>query len=802
MATIRYPASGVANRAHPYEVGLVSDARVARKVSVELQRCDATGAPLCQTVELPSGVGVVRIDVSALAPGDYSGVLRLGAAGAEQTWPISFHRLAEPVAEPVPFAIYAVPLPADDLETCKARLREVKACGINLICQHTGRTSFEEMSPAFDEAAKLGIRVMPSINLHLKPPELAADDSAVMARPDEPEAFVDAKARGACFASPAVRQLATERLTAELATLRTHPAVGSRAYYGDDFFMQVGFKRSGQDLTCYCARCRTAFKAATGLEPPVTAEAVDGVVHADHPWLLWHRFRCGDVYGGLVGRLDEARRAVDPDLAMGMIHGFPFAPFSYVRCGIYSPISMPLPAISSYAYPYLRSPRQDLIAHYEIGRMGHRDKPVWMLGAINSNYTNYPAWQVYQNFWNMLAAGYDLIALFAWHDFVSAEAKGITENIAACKQALAACGKAREWLFPVASQWQPLRAPAAALYSFTTESFDIAPENRGHAHLEALLALYRETLRKRAGLEVICEEEVRAGILDRYQAVCLPGVRVLPADVKAALDAYVAAGGTVLADHDILREFNPLRRGPLVEGALQVAPETAAAILRDRFPSEVTVDDEHVTMRRLRAGELEYVVLVNNYADQYWGFTFEYWDKIIHKNYEHMRLVREQAITTRMRFAQGGRWVADLASGEVLGSTDEPLEVTLEPSWGRALALLPCPSVRLGVVADGRVPQGGTARIHAIEARSDSGLLVRGAFAVEVKVFLPSGAADARSGFVTLGEGCARFDLPIAINDPAGDWTLRFTGGFPRQTVTRTLTVTPAEAAPKLLTVA
>ena len=33
---------------------------------------------------------------------------------------------------------------------------------------------------------------------------------------------------------------------------------------------------------------------------------------------------------------------------------------------------MPVPAISSYAYPYLRSPRQDLIAHYEMGRMGNR----------------------------------------------------------------------------------------------------------------------------------------------------------------------------------------------------------------------------------------------------------------------------------------------------------------------------------------------------------------------------------------------------------------------------------------------
>ncbi len=789
---------------HPYELRLKPRGGGPYRIEIELKRRnDGNVVSGSHSVKSSAGSELdVSVNVASLAPGDYEGILRVKGKGAKQECPIAFHRLAEPVAEQVPFGIYAVPLPVDDMEKCRERLREVKNCGINLIIQHTiNLESYGREIPALDEAARLGIRIMPSINLYLKNADVDEKDRTCFAHPDEPIVFGKSDRRQVCFTSPVIRQIAVDRLKRELKVLRKNPAVDRRMYYGDDFFILPGFKEKRVDLACYCERCRSAFKKATGLEPPVTTEAVRGVVPDDHPWLLWNRFRCAEVFGGLLRRLDEARSEVAPDVVMGMVHGFPFAPFTYARCGIYSPVSMPLPAISSYAYPYLRSPRQDFIAHYECGRMGNRDKPVWMLGAINSNYTNYPAWQVYQNFWNMLAAGYDFIALFAWWDFVRAEEIGVTGNIAECKQALADCGRAKDWLFPIAAHWKPLPAPFASLYSFTTEVFDIAPEDRNHEHLESLLAFYRETLRKRVPMEVICEEEVNAGILDKYEAVCLPGVRALPDNVKTALEKYIEQGGTVLTDRDPLRYYNPLRAGPVVNGSLEVSSETAAAILRDRRPPSITVDNEHVTLRRMRSGALEYVVLVNNYADQYWGFEWCYGRERMHHNHEHMGYVQSLPVKAEVRFANDGCWLADLATGEILGSTDSPLHLTIEPSWGRALALLPCSSVHIEVAADGMVPLGGIAQVFSIKARSDGDLPVRGAFAVEMKLISPSGEVDGRGGFISLVDGSASCELRFGVNDEAGDWIMEFTGGFPRKTLTRKLTLTTGDAHPALLDV-
>ncbi len=732
--------------------------------------------------------------MDALAPGDYTGTLRLRLERQEESWPLTFHRLVEPVADPVPFAIYAVPLPADDLETCKARLREVRNAGLTMLIQHTGRESFDTMTPALDEAAKLGLAFMPSINLPVRGADVPETDRCVLSYDDG-----RAEAPQVCFGSAVVRSASNRALMAELAAVRRHAGFRNRVYYGDDLFMQYRCQHGTVAISCYCAACRAAYQAETGQEPPRTTESVKGAVPADHSWLQWNRFRCGTVYGGFIRGLEATRRATAPEVQMGMIHGFPFAPFSHVRAGIYSPLTMPVPAISSYAYPYLRSPRQDLIAHYEMGRMGNREKPVWMLGAINSNWTNYPPWQVYQNFWNMLAAGYDFIALFAWHDFVTAEERGITEHLVECKRALADCGRAKDWLFPVAARWKPRPAPYATLYSFTTECFDLAPENRGHAHVEAVLAFYRQALRRQLPLEVLCEEEVRPDILDRYAAVTLHDVRVLPEPLCRELAAYVARGGTVFVDHDILGDYDETHAVVRIDGAIKVAPETMVAMLRDRRPPEITVTSEHVTLRRLQAGELEYVVLVNNYADQYWGCQFEYWDQRVKFNYLHMTYVRDLPVETELRFATPGQWVADLASGDILGSTDRPLVLTLPPSWGRALVLLPCRAVRLSVRAPEQARQGEGAR-YTVEAADPAGRRLRGAFAAHVVIRDAAGQDTGRGAFLSLVDGVAEFVLPIAANDAAGTWTVDVTGGFPRQTSQHALRVTAVEASPEFVT--
>lgn len=800
MSAVRYPASTVASRRAPYVLTLELAAATIDGpliIAVTLARRGAADErPLRQELRLARAPALLKLSVrvDAFAPGDYAGAVCLRVDGHEDTWPLAFHRVCEPVAEPVPFAIYAVPLPADDLETCRARLREVRAAGLTMIIQHMSRDTFAPMIPALDEAARLGLAFMPSLTLPVRGIAVPEAERSRLSE-DAPAAA----APHACFGSRWLRDLSGRRLRDELDMVRRHAGFRDRVYYGDDLFMAYHCDRGRVALSCYCDACREAFRAETGGEAPRTTERVRGVIAADHPWRRWNRFRCGSVYGGFVQALEDARAAAAPEVQIGLVHGFPFAPFAHVRAGIYSPLTMPLPAVSSYAYPYLRSPRQDLIVHYEMGRMGNRGKPVWMLGAINSNWTNYPAWQVYQNFWNMLAAGYDFIALFAWHDFVTAEERGITEHLAECKQALAECGRVQDWLFPMVGRWKPRPAPYAALYSFTTECFDLAPENRGHAHVEAVLALGRQALRRQVSLDVLCEEELRAEILDRYAAVALHDVRVLPVPLCQELAAYVRRGGTVFIDPDILADYDGTHDTVRVEGAIQVAPETMVAMMRDRRPPDVTVTSEHVTLRRLQAGDVEYVVLVNNVADQYWGCSFEYWDQRVQANYERMRYVRDLPVTTELRVSAAGQWLADLVSGDVVGPTEQPFRLTLPPSWGRAFVCLPCPTLRLAVAGPG-VAEQGTHVSYTVEALTDDGQRLRGVFAAQVTVLDPAGHDSGRGGVLALEDGVAPLVLRLAVNDPTGMWTIAVTGGFPRRTSRHPLTVAPCAVQPQFVT--
>ena len=790
MPTIAYPSSQLVSRSIPFTVLISLDPDVsgqALRLSVRLERevAGQAGQELSATAEMPSAEGTIEaaLCVADLAEGAYAGKLTLRAGEAQAEWPVRFYRLPDGIAEPFPFGVYAVPLPEDDPALCRQRLREARQAGINLICQHMDKLGERVPLHALDEAGRLGIRSMPSTNLRLKPEDVSEECLDRLSIPEPEDA-----ARGVCRGNQEVRERAAKDLAERLQSYAQHPAFSGLVYYGDDLFLRVKYADGKAALSCYCDHCREDFRQRTGLEPPVTTERTAGLVPPDHPWLQWMRYRCGETFGGLIRRLEEVRREVAPTVEMGLCHGFPYSPFSQIGTGIYGPLTQPTAVVSSYGYPYLRSPRVDLIAHYELGRMGQRDQDVWMLGAINSNWTNYPAWQVYQNYWNMLAAGYKFIGFFSWHDFVAGAEAGYAEEAEACQQALADCGAHKDWILPVAAHWQPSESPFAALYSFATEAFDLAPENRGHAHLENVLAFYRQALRRHVPMEIVCEEEILDGTFERYEAICLHDVRALPTDVQKQLVDYAAHGGTVFVDNDILMYYDESHPTVSVRGAIECSPETMIAILRDRRPPGVTCTNEHVTVRRLHAGNLEYLVLVNNYADQYWGFRFHYWNKRIHENYEHMRFVKDAPVDAEIRFAEGGRWVADLHTGAVLGSTDEPLHIQLESSWGRALALLPCQEVRLDVRGPDATSQGSRV-VYELEAVSEGGRRSEGAFAVKVTIMSPSGRVSGSSGYLGLTSGAAQVEIPIAANEETGEWTVTCEGGFPRRTIAKRLAV-------------
>ncbi len=802
MMHVVLPSSDVVDSHCPYVVRLAGEGLAEHaqglRARVELRPAGNGAEPVSLPAEVSAppenaprgkapGAGAgewrVRLDVSGLQEGEYEGALILARDDREWREPVQFFRMPEPAPAQFPFGIYAVPVPPDRAgrDRTFARLR---ALGLNLICEHM--SSFDEQAAVMDRAARAGLRFRPSLNVRAG--DCPPDWRARFGRPSPhgPPAV-------ACLAHPRMQALAAARFTEALAGAARHPAFSGTVYYGDDLFLAVRFAQGEAWLSCYCEHCLARYREAGGGEAPVTPEARVGTVPDDDPWLGWMRHRCADQYAGLIRAIDTARAAVAPTVAVGLCHGWPDNPFSAVATGIYGPLTQPTAVVSSYCYPFLRSPAADLICHYEIARMGQRDKEVWMLGLLAADHTVAPPWQVRQNYWNMLAAGYRSIAFFSWWDCFKIEAEGEPPQLARLEASLAAlgeCGRHAEWVLPVAQHWRVPPAGVAALYSFTTEAFDVAPRNHGHRHSKAVCALYREALRRQVAMEIVCEEEICDGVLERFQALCLHDVRALPAGVKAIIERFAAAGGLVLTDPDYLYTdgWHPGARVE-VAGALDLAPSSMAWLLRDRHPPAVTADNDDVTVRRLTAGGLDYLVVVNNFPDRYWGMTYSYGCR--DDNYRRAALVRDEPARVRLRFADPGRTLYDLASGEPLGSTADPLDLELGPSAGRVLAMLPAGRACLTVRAAAAI-RCGEALPCAIEMRDGNGVRLRGAFAVRATVLAPDGRPTRQGGMVAVPDGAAEFVARFGVNATPGVWRLRFEGGLPRGTVETELSVLPA----------
>ena len=793
MATIALPSSDLTATGKPYVVGVefAGDQQQA-SFQLALRRAEPGSEAIEASADWPDSAPPrldLEIDVDSLAAGEYAGELTVTVGDNRQCQPISFYRLPTQRQDEFPFGIYATPFPPET-DAQDELLQQLHAAGINLICQHMNGVASE--GPFFDRAARFGIRFCPSDKLRWKdcPDELA------VSIPDP----LDRGRHTPCLNHPEVREEAVRRLAEDLAEYQAHAGFSGMMYYGDDLFLPGVFRQGESFLSCYCDYCTEEFRQLTGLEAPKTTEARIGIVPADDPWLQWTRHRCDRHYGDFVRGIEAAKERAAPGVALGLCHGWPDNPFAHIATGLYGPLTQPTKVVSSYCYPFLRSPAQDFICHYEIGKMGNRGKDVWMLGVMGADRTMVPPWQVYQNYWNMLAAGYKFIAFFSWHDYAGIMAQDDPEQhrrAQASLAALARCGEHKDWVLPTARHWEDVEARHAILFSFTTESFDIAPLHRGNRHSREVCRLYRLALRRQLPLKVICEEEILAGILAKFDAVCLHDVRALADNVHQVLQQYAADGGTVLLDSDLLYTdaWHPAVK-TTIEGALEMSPESMIEHLSDRQPAAISVSNPDVTLRRLASGAVEYCVLVNNYADRYHGMPYTYGDP--DRNYAHAALVRESAAEATVAFETGGRWLFDQSTGEPLGTTDTPLTLSLTPSWGSVVALLLCPAARLVVDLPEEAAQGETVRC-GIELVDEHGDRIDGAFSVKVSIAAPTGRQSPYDGFIGLRRGSGEFLLPLGANDEIGAWRLSFEGGFPRRKISAELTVRGAPELAELL---
>lgn len=789
------PASDLVSATRPYVLTAELDGGVSNemmKVSLRLGRHEEglAAVPILCALEAPTPEPTlvtaakaktprsvrrfeIHIGAADLAEGEYTGEVTLEIGDRRQQQMIGFFRMPQNKPADFPFGVYAVDFPKSpaDQETL---LREIRATGLNVMA--LGHMSqIKERGPIFDRAARLGIEFMPSVTT------AGADRRG----PDLTSRLASGEEQGQCLNNPEVRQASARKLTALIREYQTHPGFSGKVYYGDDFTLPLISKGGTNAMACYCGYCSGQFKALSGYDPPIApTNTAGGIVPADDLWLRWMRYRCGEIFGGFMREMELAKNAADPAVKLGLIHGWSEQPFTRVDVGIYPPLSQPVTAVSSYSYPNLRMQRKDLISHFELARMGQRDKEVWMLGLLAMCNTVASPLQVRQNYWNQIAGGYKFISFFSWYDLNQARRAGETNRVLAAVDALAACGRHKDWILPAIPHWENPEATSAVLYSFSTESYDAAREGAGINHLRKIMAFLRESLAQHVPMKALCEEELlEPENLRVLTSLSLCDVRTLPQDVLTAIEAYAAGGGRVYLDLD--------SRIP-VKGAVKMSVETMVALAGDSAPGLTRVSSPQVTLREFPGGQATFHVLVNNAADRYWGLPFNYSSP--RANYDQDALVRDDPVAVTVAFSAKGRWLFDMSTGALLGSSDAPLALDLAPSWGRVLCALPSKSAELRVTGPARAELGAEAR-YRLEMLDAGGKRLDAPFVAKVDVTCPSGRASRYSRYVGF-LGSEEFILPIGINDETGRWTLTIHGGYPRKTTTIRLAVAESGRKP------
>lgn len=789
---VALPPSDLVRSNLPYTIRIMMPANASTLTgTVRLTRhateADAVGPVESKFSLARGGDGSARvvIDPTQLAEGEYAGQIVL-EADPQIRQSFSLFRVTEGKPDRgIRYGTYAVPF-RGDANSNQAIVEMLHRHGVDLIQTHIN--DIWRVNQPYDRAARLGIEFMPSITTI----GLDADGKGLPPSDDRHIFFADGdkpKWPWACFGNPDLRTMAAGAFAKAIRGFKQHAGFSGCIYYGDDLVIPVKHAEGKTIIGCYCKTCRDGFAAVSGSQPPMTIAARSGVIPADDVYLKWMRYRVENVYGGFVKAMRDAKDGVDPALQFGLIHGASGFPFINVSRASYAPVThYHADVVSSYTYPNHRLPRMDFIGHYEMARMNNRQKDVWMLGILGMNNTLMHDFVINQNYWSMLASGYKMIAYFGWNEYVRAmENPGKTlPHLQETIKAHMRVGQHKNWIFPAARHWSQDPARHAVLYSFTTEAIDLMPDDRGNEHQSAVLAFYREAVRQRVPMHVICEEEIRAGILAKYEAICLHGVKALPDDVHRAISAYAKAGGRVYLSECRLR----------IEGAQPCAMETSVALCRDAVTPAVDILDRDVIVRDFLAGDLRYYVLVNNFADRYHGLPFDYQRPEVNDAQARLLQPRQQrALSGTASFREKDRWLFDMHTGQALGKSDKPYAFALEPSWGQAIVGLPVPSATLKVSGPETASQGETAVWQAQFVDPD-GRTVNGAFTINVQITNPTGRSSRYSGYFSVADGKLDIPLHLGANDATGKWTLKVEGGFPRSVVTMSLDVRAGHGMP------
>ncbi|OWJ68904.1 alpha-amylase family protein [Inquilinus limosus] len=297
---------------------------------------------------------------------------------------------------------------------------------------------------------------------------------------------------------------------------------------------------------CYCETCRRNFRDASGHDLPLDANPEDPA------WLAWTAWR-RTVLSRLVVEWDEAMKAIKPNTS--------FIP----NMGGVSLMEFDLKLIEKHC-PFLVVDDQ--------GRRG--TEPVWMSGRngkrMRATFRDRPV---------VLITSIGPEEKYRWKDAVTTGPEirswmldGVVQGMLPWFTKFNGVVPDQRWVAPVVDSFglhaalEPVLAatrPAAeiAILDPATTLRHHGPDTRREAEADDL-GVYQALVEEKLPFEMLSDQAMTPERLDRFKVVILANATCLSDAQCAALEAYVARGGGVVAAHETsTRDENNRPRGTL-----------------------------------------------------------------------------------------------------------------------------------------------------------------------------------------------------------------------------------------------
>jgi hypothetical protein len=286
--------------------------------------------------------------------------------------------------------------------------------------------------------------------------------------------------------------------------------------------------------------------------------------------------------------------------------------------------------------------------------------------------------------------------------------------------------------------------------------------------------------------DVVLEEDIAEGALDRYRLLVMPKADALPRSVYKKISAYLEAGGRVLADaslgadlpgaeaadydftHQLRIDGKSLAAGKAVTAEEDRAiMEGYAADLAGRLADiakPASADTPRVLTNTLDGGAVRYAFFIND--NRAYGQRFGEWK---------LRFEEGVPFSPELSLALDGRPVLydvmlrkpvrfETKAGRAV------FESRLPAARGKLIAMLPeaIAGLELDVVSGDDVDV-------TIRVKGESGNVIPGVLPLDIAVSDANGMATEWRRYTATEAGAAVYRFIPAVNDTPGEWTVRVT---------------------------